>query len=95
MSLITTKGAKASLFAAALTLLPAAANAADALTLKADDYVGISFWLISMALVAATAFFFIETTRVQGKWKTSRLAHSQLSALKFILDLKIQQGYYP
>ena len=71
MSLITTKGAKASLFAAALTLLPAAANAADALTLKADDYVGISFWLISMALVAATAFFFIETTRVQGKWKTS------------------------
>ena len=71
MSLITSKGAKASLLAAAFTLLPAAANAADALTLKADDYVGISFWLISMALVAATAFFFIETTRVQGKWKTS------------------------
>jgi len=71
MSLITTKGAKASLLAAGFTLLPAAANAADALTLKADDYVGISFWLISMALVAATAFFFIETTRVQGKWKTS------------------------
>jgi hypothetical protein len=40
MSLITTKGAKASLLAAALTLMPAAANAADALTLKADDYVG-------------------------------------------------------
>ena len=71
MSLITSKGAKASLLAAAFTLLPAAANAADALTLKADDYVGISFWLISMALVAATAFFFIETTRVHGKWKTS------------------------
>ena len=69
MSLITIKGAKASLIAAALSLLPAAANAAE--TLKADDYVGISFWLISMALVAATAFFFIETTRVQGKWKTS------------------------
>ena len=70
MSLITIKGAKASLIAAAFTLLPAAANAAD-VTLKADDYVGISFWLISMALVAATAFFFIETARVQGKWKTS------------------------
>ena len=54
MSLITIKGAKASLIAAALSLLPAAANAAE--TLKADDYVGISFWLISMALVAATAF---------------------------------------
>ena len=49
MSLKTSKGAKASLLAAAFTLLPAAANAADALTLKADDYVGISFWLISMA----------------------------------------------
>jgi len=71
MSSITTKGVKAALMTAALALAPVAANAADALTLKADDYVGISFWLISMALVASTAFFFIETTRVQGKWKTS------------------------
>jgi bacteriorhodopsin len=39
--------------------------------LKPDDFVGISFWLISMALVAATAFFFLETQRVAGKWKTS------------------------
>lgn len=31
----------------------------------------MSFWLISMALVAATAFFFIERDRVAGKWKTS------------------------
>ena len=39
--------------------------------LSANDPVGISFWLISMALVAATAFFFIERDRVAGKWKTS------------------------
>jgi bacteriorhodopsin len=39
--------------------------------LPADDYVGMSFWLISMALVAATAFFFVERDRVAGKWKTS------------------------
>jgi len=39
--------------------------------LHTNDYVGISFWLISMALVAATAFFFLETQRVSGKWKTS------------------------
>lgn len=44
---------------------------ADAVMLKADDFVGISFWLISMALVAATAFFFLEIQRVEGKWKTS------------------------
>jgi bacteriorhodopsin len=39
--------------------------------LASEDFVGISFWLISMALVAATAFFFLETQRVAGKWKTS------------------------
>ena len=39
--------------------------------LSASDPVGISFWLISMALVAATAFFFVERDRVAGKWKTS------------------------
>ena len=39
--------------------------------LKADDLVGVSFWVISMALVAATAFFFVETQRVKAKWKTS------------------------
>lgn len=44
---------------------------AATMTLKSDDFVGISFWLISMALVAATAFFFLETQRVSGKWKTS------------------------
>jgi sensory rhodopsin len=49
---------------------PTTAFAADG-NLESDDYVGISFWLISMALVAATAFFFIETQRVSAKWKTS------------------------
>jgi bacteriorhodopsin len=47
------------------------AFAADAMVLKSDDFVGISFWLISMALVASTAFFFLERDRVAGKWKTS------------------------
>ena len=35
------------------------------------DNVAISFWLISMAMVAATAFFFLERDRVAAKWKTS------------------------
>ena len=42
--------------AAMLSLVPAVAMA-DA-NLASDDFVGISFWLISMALVASTAFFF-------------------------------------
>ncbi len=39
--------------------------------LEPNDFVGVSFWLISMAMVAATAFFFAERSRVDGKWKTS------------------------
>ena len=47
------------------------ALAASGEVLKANDIVGISFWTISMALVAATAFFFLEIQRVAPKWKTS------------------------
>ena len=39
--------------------------------LEPTDFVGVSFWLISMAMVAATAFFFLERGRVAGKWRTS------------------------
>jgi len=43
----------------------------SAQVLQSSDFVGITFWLISMALVASTAFFFLERDRVVGKWKTS------------------------
>lgn len=46
-------------------------RAASSAVLEPDDFVGISFWLISMALVASTAFFFLERDRVSAKWKTS------------------------
>lgn len=41
------------------------------IVLESNDLVGVSFWLISMALVAASVFFFMETQRVSSKWKTS------------------------
>ncbi len=72
--------AKTSLAAIALPLIGVAfglvsksANAAadTSAVLKQDDFVGISFWIISMALIAATAFFFLERDRVSAKWKTS------------------------
>lgn len=47
------------------------ASANSGSVLKPEDFVGISFWLISMALVASTAFFFLERDRVAAKWKTS------------------------
>jgi sensory rhodopsin len=65
----TIKAIKFAIMTGILSILPVAAMAAE--NLQQDDFVGISFWLISMALVAATAFFFMETQRVSAKWKTS------------------------
>ena len=39
--------------------------------LNPSDYVGMSFWIISAAMVAATFFFWVERDRAIGKWKTS------------------------
>ena len=39
--------------------------------LKADDLVGVSFWIISVAMVASTAFFFLEGNSVAKHWQTS------------------------
>merc|ERR1712045_1072812 len=45
-------------------------NPADAF-LQPDDGVAISFWIISIAMIAATAFFIAEAGTVAGHWKTS------------------------
>ena len=37
--------------------------------LKVNDYVGISFWIISIALAATTGFFVIERNSVLPKWR--------------------------
>ena len=39
--------------------------------LDAGDATGISFWLVTAAMLAATVFFFAERDTVKGKWKTS------------------------
>ena len=57
--------------ALALCFVTTHASAASGATLRPDDFVGISFWLISMALIASTVFFFLERDRVSAKWKTS------------------------
>merc|ERR1712154_427834 len=35
------------------------------------DGVAISFWIISIAMIAATAFFFAEASTVTAHWKTT------------------------
>lgn len=59
------------LLAVSAFALSSPALADSSVVLQSNDFVGISFWLISMALVASTAFFFLERDRVAGKWKTS------------------------
>jgi len=39
--------------------------------LTETDGVAVSFWIISIAMVAATVFFFAEAGTVAGHWKTS------------------------
>merc|ERR1712070_785728 len=46
------------------------ANPADAF-LQPNDGVAISFWIISIAMIASTFFFFAEATTVLSHWKTS------------------------
>ncbi len=41
--------------------------------LKEGDYVGFTFFVGFMAMTAASVFFFFESTRMEGKWKTSLL----------------------
>ena len=45
--------------------------AASAGDLQTSDLTGISFWLVTAAMLAATVFFFAERDNVKGKWKTS------------------------
>ena len=44
--------------------------------LDPSDGVGISFWIISISMVAATVFFLMESLRVKGKWRTSLVVGS-------------------
>ena len=39
--------------------------------LLGSDFVGITFWIVSIAMWAATIFFFYEGMRVSSKWRTS------------------------
>ena len=68
--------------------------------LQTGDPVGISFWLISMAMVAAAVFFFIERDRVSGKWKTSLTVAGLIQMIAavhyfYMRDVWVQTGETP
>ena len=57
---------------------------AETLPLAPDDFVGISFWTISMGMLAATAFFFMERSSVAPGWKTSVTVAGLVTGIAFI-----------
>ena len=77
---------KLKLFALAAVALLGFSGAANAETvmLASDDFVGISFWVISMGMLAATAFFFLERGSVAAGWKTSVTVAGLVTGIAFI-----------
>ena len=59
------------------------ANAATVF-LATDDFVGISFWLVSMGMLAATAFFFMEQANVGAQWRKSVNVAGLVTGIAFV-----------
>ena len=64
---------KLRLYALAVIALFSATTAANAATtiLATDDFVGITFWIVSMGMIASTVFFFAERGTVAQAWRPS------------------------
>ena len=72
--------------ALALLALVGVTTSANAATvyLATDDFTGITFWLISMGMLAATAFFFIEQSNVSAAWRKSVTVAGLVTGIAFI-----------
>ena len=57
---------------------------AETILLASDDFVGITFWVISMSMLAATAFFFIERSSVSPAWRVSVTVSGLITGIAFI-----------
>ena len=63
--------------------ITSSANAETAI-LATNDFVGISFWLVSMGCLAATAFFFLERSSVAPQWRVSITVAGIVTGIAFI-----------
>lgn len=68
--------------------------------LNPSDYVGVSFWIISAAMVAATFFFWVERDRAVGKWKTSLTVAAMVTGIAaihyfYMRDVWVASGTSP
>ena len=63
--------------------LTGSANAATPM-LETGDFVGISFWLVSMGMIATTVFFFAERNTVAASWRTSLTVAGLVTGVAFV-----------
>ena len=68
------------LLTSAIALPSFAASGGD---LQASDLTGVSFWLVTAALLAATVFYFVERDNVSSKWKTSLTVSGLVTGIAF------------
>ena len=71
------------LAAVAFLGITGSANAATPM-LETGDFVGISFWLVSMGMIATTVFFFAERGTVAASWRTSISVAGLVTGVAFI-----------
>ena len=69
-------------------------------SLQPTDFVGVSFWLATAIMLAATVFFFVERDRAKGKWKTSLTVAGLVTGIAFwhylyMRDVWIDTGSSP
>ena len=57
---------------------------AETVLLASDDFVGISFWIISMGMLAATAFFFFERGSIAVAWRPSVTVAGIITGVAFV-----------
>ena len=57
---------------------------AEVAILQSDDFVGTTFWLISMGCLAATVFLLLESGNVAGSWKTPLRVAGLITGIAFV-----------
>lgn len=72
----------------------------NTLLLDPSDYVGVSFWILSASMLAATFFFFVERDRAVGKWKTSLTVAAMVTGVAalhyfYMRDVWVNTGSSP
>ena len=68
--------------------------------LSGSDFVGITFWIVSIAMWASTIFFFYEGMRVSGKWRTSMVVAGLITFIAavhymYMRDFWVEMGESP